>query len=124
MEKHMVWKISTKSLKFIENLQFYEFFNGNSLKKITTNLSIFNFIFTFYWVQIKLNKRLKSNDLMINPSTDHSKLVNFYYIDENDQTFPKAISTTNRPKIKVNGVLVSSRLTLSNEILTLILGHD
>jgi len=56
-------------------------------------------------VQTILFKRSKSNNFSIYPPTGYSKLVNFDHIGENDQTYPKPISTTNDPEIKVNSVL-------------------
>ena len=70
-------------------------------------------------VQSTLFNRPKSNDLSVSPPTDYSKLTYFDDFDQNDQSYPKAISTTNGPKIKVDNVLESSRLILQNKIFLL-----
>ena len=38
-------KISSESLKFIQNLHVYEFFNRNNIKIIRTRLSVYEILF-------------------------------------------------------------------------------
>ena len=54
-------------------------------------------------------RRSKGNDLTIFSPTDCSTLVKFDHLSENDQTYPKAVSTINDPKIKVNWVMPYSQ---------------
>ena len=66
-----------------------------------------------------LFKRSISIKLTIYPRTNYSKLGIFDHMVENDQTYPKAFSSTNGPGIERSSVLESLRLTLQNKILIL-----
>ena len=80
-------------------------------------MDILSIIFMLNNVQSTLFNRPKSNDLSVSPPTDYSKLTYFDDFDQNDQSYPKAISTTNGPKIKVDSVLESLTLTFEYKIM-------